>query len=131
MVTWSTEMNTILKGTFTKILGYLGQKINWPEKNTCFFWHLAYIIFTKKSTKLNTNFSTFAPWCLIFCKSTLTPSSFLLKSITSIILVWDYKISEQENVMIEPWPLPSFFSNKNYHLQQSLIDIYQVDYSDG
>ena len=80
-------MNTIMKGTLTKILGYLGQKINQSEKKQLVFWHLAYIIFTKESIKLNINFSTFAPCFLICCKSTLTPSSFLLKIITSIILV--------------------------------------------
>ena len=28
MLAWSAEMNTIMKGILTKILGYLGQKIN-------------------------------------------------------------------------------------------------------
>ena len=32
-----TEMNTIMKGTLTKILGYLGQKINQSEKNSWLF----------------------------------------------------------------------------------------------
>ena len=90
-----------MKGTLYKILGYLGQKINPSEKKQFAFWRLTYIIFTKESTKLNINFSTFATCFLIFCKSTLTPSS-LLKIITSIILVRDYKISEQENIIIEP-----------------------------
>ena len=108
MLAWSTEMNTIMKGTLTKIFGYLGQKINHSEKKQFAFWRLAYIIFTKESTKWNINFSTFAPCFLVFCKSTLTP--FSLKIITSI-LVWDYKISDQENI-IEPWPLTSFFQIK-------------------
>ena len=99
-----------MKGTLTKILGYLGQEINQSEKKQLAFWHLAYIIFTKQSTKLNIDFSTFAPCFLIFWKSTSTP--FLLKITTSIILVWDYKISEQENIIIEPWPLTSFFQTK-------------------
>ena len=115
MLAWSTEMNTIMKGILTKILGHLGQKISQSEKNSSLF--KLFIIFTKKSTKLKISFSTFATCFLIFCKSILTPS-FLLKIITSIILVWNYKISEQENIIIEPWPLLSFyFSNKNYHLQ--------------
>ena len=37
MLAWSTEMNTIMKGTLTKVLGYQGQKIKQSEKNIWLF----------------------------------------------------------------------------------------------
>ena len=37
MLVSPTEMKTIMKGTLTKILGFLGQKINPSEKNSWLF----------------------------------------------------------------------------------------------
>ena len=77
------------------------------QKKTVGFLASCLYHFHKKSTKLNTSFSTFAPCFLIFCKSTLT-RSFLLKIITNIILARDYKISEQENIITQQQRKPCF-----------------------
>ena len=102
-------MNTIMKGTLTKILGYLGQKINQSEKTAGFLASCIYH-FYQRINKIKYQFFHF---CTLFSHILqIYLNTFLLKIITSIILVWDYKISEQENIIIEPWPLTSFFQTK-------------------
>ena len=48
MLAWSTQINTIMNGTLTKILRYLGQKINRSEKKI-----------TKKMNKIKYQFFHF------------------------------------------------------------------------
>lgn len=53
---------------YVKDIRHLGEKIDTLVSRGCHSW--------QKSTKLNFNFTNFAPCSLILYKSTLTPSSF-------------------------------------------------------
>ena len=52
-------MNTIMKGTLTKILGYLGQKINQSEKKTAGFLASCIYHFYQRMNKMKYQFADF------------------------------------------------------------------------
>ena len=94
---WDTGMikwkNTIMKQTLamSKTFDTLEKRLASKKKvvgflvsRGCHSW--------QKSTKLNFNFTNFAPCSLIPYKSTLTPSSFFSRFTTGVILEWDQKL---------------------------------------